>query len=306
MAGVISTGSTPKALWPGISAWWGRGYAERDQEWKDLFAVQSSKQAYEELVSVTGFGLAPVKTEGASTLYDSEVQGFVSRAVHVAYALGYVVTHEEIEDNLYEKVSGTRANALGFSFRQTKENVGANIYNRAFNATYTGGDGVALLSTAHPQALGGTYSNKLAVDADLSEASLEDLTIQIQGAQDDRGLIIGLNPGKLIIPRQEMYNAKRILGSDYQSGTANNDINAMKAMAVFKDGFTMNHYLSSPHAFFIRTDIPEKQGMIHFKREAVKFTDDNDFDTENMKYKGYERYSFVWGDPRALFGSNGP
>lgn len=306
MAGVISTGNTPKALWPGINAWWGRGYKEHDQEWPALFAKHTSKQNYEEVAQVTGFGLAPVKGEGASTIYDSEIQGTVMRLVHVAYALGYIVTKEEIMDNLYEKVSKSRAAALGFSFRQTKENVAANVYSRGFNNTYAGPDGVSLFNTAHPLALGGTASNKLAVDADLSEASLEDLCVQIALAQDDRGLRIGLNPARLIVAPAEMFNAKRILGSDYQSGTANNDINAMKAMGSFSDGFVVNHYLQSPHAFFIRTDIPETQGMLMFQRAEVDFTDDNDFDTENMKYKGYERYSFGWADWRGAFGSNGP
>ena len=306
MAGIITTGNTPKALFPGIFAWYGRGYDETTQEWKALFDEQTSKKQYEELVSVSGFGPAPIKTEGQSASFDSELQGYVTRAVHVAYSLGYIVTKEEIADNLYPEVSGSRAQALGFSFRQTKENVGANVYNRGFNSSYTGGDGVSLLNVAHPLIAGGTFSNKLAVDADLSEVALEDLTIQIMGATDDRGLLINLMPKSLIVPRQEVYNAQRILKSTFQSGTANNDINALNMMNVFPDGIKVNRYLSSPHAFFIRTNIPSKQGLIHFKRVGMEFTDDNDFDTENMKYKGYERYSFVWADPRCLYGSNGP
>lgn len=306
MAGVINTGTSPKALWPGIFSWWGRGYDETTQEWKPLFDVHTSNKQYEEIVGITGFGLVPQKAEGSMVNYDSEFQTYVTRFVHVAYALGYVVTHEEIMDNLYSQVSMSRAQALGFSFRQTKENVGANVYNRAFNSSFTGGDGVSLLNTAHPLAGGGTFSNKLAVDADLSEASLEDLTIQIMGTVDDRGLLINLMPRSLIIPRQEIYNAQRILKSTFQSGTANNDINALNNMNVFPEGIKVNRYLTSPHAFFIRTNIPSKQGMICFEREAPQFTEDNDFDTMNRKYKGYERYSFGWADPRALFGSNGP
>jgi len=306
MAGVITTGNTPKALWPGIFSWYGRGYDETNQEWKNLFEIQDSKQQYEELVSVTGFGLAPVKPEGSGVNYDSEIQGFVTRAVHVSYGLGYIVTKEEIADNLYKEVAETRGQALGFSGRQTKENVAANIYNRGFNSSYPMGDGQSMLNVAHPNASGGTFSNMLAVGADLSEASLEDLTIQIMGAQDDRGLLINLMPKSLIIPRQEVYNAQRILKSTFQSGTANNDINAINNMNIFPEGIKLNRYLTSPHAFFIRTNIPSRNGLIHFKRTAAEFTQDNDFDTENMKYKYYERYSFVCGDVRAIFGSNGP
>jgi hypothetical protein len=307
MAGVISTGTSPKALWPGIFSWWGRGYNETEQEWLPLFDTYDSKKHYEEVVQITPFGLAPQKAEGSAVLYTSEVQGPVTRYTHVAYALGYICTREELDDNLYAEVSQSRARALGFSFRQTKENVAANVYNRAFNNAFAGGDGVSLLNTAHPLTLGGTFSNTLAVAADLSEASLEDLTIQIIGTTDDAGNRINLMPRSLIIQQAEIYNAQRILKSTFQSGTANNDINALNHMNVFPEGIKMNRYLTSPHAFFIRTDIGGRgHGMTHFNRVGVEFTQDNDFDTENMKYKGYERYSFGWTDPRALFGSNGP
>ncbi len=306
MAGVINTASTPKALWPGIKAWFGRGYDETTPEWMPLFDKVTSNKQWEEYVSLTGFGLASVKAEGAGVTFDSEVQGFVTRLVNVAYALGYIVTKEEIADNLYEAIANTRGQALGFSFRQTKENIAANIYNRAFNASYTGGDGVSLLNVAHPLIAGGTFSNMLTVGADLSEASLEDLAIQIMGAIDDRGLLINLQPRSLIVPKQELFNAQRILKSTFQSGNPNNDINALYHMNVFPEGIKLNRYLTSPHAFFIRTNIPTKQGMIYQERVGIEFTSDNDFDTENAKYKAYERYAFGWADPRALYGSNGP
>jgi hypothetical protein len=304
MAGVITTGSHPKALWPGIKAWWGQVYDEHPEEYNALFDRESSHQNYEEDVQVTGFGLAPVKSEGQGVQYDSEIQGFTTRYTHIAYALGYIVTKEELDDNLYEQVSKKRAGALAMSFRQTKENVAANIYNRAFNSTYKGGDGVELCSTSHPNTTGGTYANKLSVDADLSEASLEDATIALMGFQNDRGLLINVMPKSLHIARQEYYNAARILKSVNQSATANNDLNVLRANNVFPGGAVLNHYFTSPHAWFIRTNV--RDGMKYYERVGIQFDQDNDFDTMNAKAKGYERYSFGWTDPRAVFGSNGP
>jgi hypothetical protein len=304
MAGVITTASHPKALWPGVKAWWGMTYNEHATEYDKLFDKDTSHQNYEDIVQDTGFGLAQVKPEGQGVQYDSSIQGFTTRATHIAYASGYIVTKEEIDDNLYEKVSKARAGSLAMAFRQTKENVGANIYNRAFNSSYTGGDGVSLLNTAHPNTSGGSFANKPTVDVDLSEAALEDAIIGIMGLQNDRGLLINVMPRSLIIPRQEWYNANRILKSVYQSGTANNDINVLKATNALPEGIVLNHYLTSPHAWFIRTNI--QHGMTYFERHAITFDQDNDFDTMNAKAKGYERYSFIWGDPRALWGSNGP
>ena len=304
MAGIINTSTHPKALWPGVKAWWGRTYAEHQEEWPGLFDRDSSHMNYEEDVQITGFGLAPVKTEGAGVAYDSEVQGFITRYTHVVYALGYVVTREELDDNLYAQISNRRAGALAFSFRQTKENIAANIYNRAFNASYAGGDGVSLLNTAHPNTNGGTFSNMLAVSADLSEASLEDLIVQMMGAQDDKGLLINIMPRCLSVPRQEWFNANRILKSTFQAGTANNDINVLKATNAIPEGIMMNHYLSAPHAWFIRSNV--QNGMKMYQRTAIEFDQDNDFDTGSAKAKSYERYSFGWTDPRALWGSNGP
>jgi len=304
MAGVITTASHPKALWPGIKAWWGQVYNEHAEEYTDLFDKDTSSQNYEEDVQLSGFGLAPRKSEGAATSYDSEIQGFTTRYTHVAYALGYVVTKEELDDNLYEQVSKRRSAALAMSFRQTKENVAANVYNRAFTAGYVGGDGVTLCSTAHPNITGGTWANKPTVDVDLSEAALEDAMVAIMGLQNDRGLLINVMPRSLIIARQEWYNANRILKSVYQPGTANNDINVLKATNALPEGIKMNHYLTSPRAWFIRTNI--QNGMKYYERTGISFDQDNDFDTMNAKAKGYERYSFGWTDPRAIYGVNGP
>lgn len=306
MPGIINTSNHPKALWPGVKEWWGRAYAQHPEEWKDLVDVQTSDQHYEEDVQITGFGLVPVKGQGAGVAYDSEVQGFTTRYTHLTYALGYQVTEEELEDNLYEKVSNSRSAALAFSFQQTKEIVVANIYNRAFNPSYLGGDGVALCSTAHPNTSGGTFSNMLAVGADLSEAALEDLIIQMMGATDDRGLLIALMPKSLHVHRQEWFNANRILKSALQPGNANNDVNVLNATNAIPGGVKMNHYFTAPHAWFLRTSIAPGQGVKFYQRVPISFTQDNDFDTGNAKAKSRERYSVGWTDPRAVFGSNGP
>lgn len=299
---VITTGSLPKLLWPGLKAIWGNNYDQHPMEYVDLFSQESSDKAYEEDVQVTQFGLAPVKPQGKSTQYDTESQGYTSRYNHVAYSLGFIVTKEEIRDNKYEEVARRRTQGLAFSARQTKENVAANVYNRAFNSSYAGGDGVELISTAHPTRAG-NQSNELAVAADLSEASLEDLCILIMQAQNDRGLKISLNPRSLHVPPQLVFEAQRILKSTLQSGTANNDINALRSMGMFPEGIKVNHYFTDQDAYFIRTDAP--RGAVYFTRDPMEFTEDNDFDTENLKYKFYERYSFGWTDWRGVYGTPG-
>ena len=304
MAGIITTASHPKALWPGIKAWWGQVYDEHPEEYSKLFDSDTSRQNYEEDVQLTGFGLAPVKSEGSGVAYDSEIQGFTTRYTHVAYALGYIVTKEELDDNLYEQVSRRRAAALAMSFRQTKENIGANIYNRAFNGTYLGGDGVSLCSTAHPNTSGGTFANTPTVAADLSEASLEDALTALMGFQNDRGLLINVMPRSLIVARQNWWNANRILKSAYTPSTANNAVNVLVATNALPEGIVMNHYLTSPNAWFVRTNI--QNGLKYYSRVGIQFDQDNDFDTMNAKAKGYERYSFGWTDPRAIYGVNGP
>lgn len=300
---VINTGNAAKLLWPGLNAVWGRDYEEHPKEWTDLFDADTSDMNYEEEVEMTGFGLASVKQQGQSTPYDTENQQSVTRYTHVAYSLGFIVTQEEIDDNLYEKKGVTRAQALAFSFRQTKENVAANVYNRAFNSSYTGGDGVQLIATSHPT-LTGNQSNTLATAADLSEAALESLSINIMNATNSRGLKIGLMADTLIIPTALAFEAHRILKSVQQSGTANNDVNALRAMNMFPGGVKVNHYLTGTTAYFARTNVP--QGMKLFQRKTASFSQDGDFDTGNLKYKGYERYSCGWTDWRALFGVNGP
>lgn len=299
----ITTGTNPKALWPGINRWWGDAYYdEHTVEYTELFDRETSDQSYEEDVQSTGFGLAPSKPQGTAVQYEDETQGYVTRYTHVAYALGYIVTAEEQRDNLYERVAKARTRKLAFSMRQTKENVGANIYNRAFNSSFLGGDGVELLSTAHPSR-SGNQSNELATPADLSEASLEDLIIQIMKATNDVGLKISLMPKKLLVAPDEFFNANRILGSVLQNDTANNAVNVLKATNALPEGIKINHYFTDADAWFIRTNAQD--GMKYFERDAIMFTEDGDFDTDNMKYKAYERYSFKWSDWRGLFGTPG-
>ncbi len=294
----VSTGNIAKLLWPGLNAVWGRDYKEYPTEYTDLFSMESSDMNYEEEQEVTGLGLAPVKAEGAATQYDTFAQGTTARYTHTAFGLGFIITREAIDDNKYEKAGLRNTRALAFSMRQTKENVAANVYNRAQTSGYTGGDGVILSSTSHPT-LAGNQSNRLTTAADLSEASLEDLCIQIQAATNSRGLRIALRPDTLIIPYNLEFEAMRILKSVQQSGTANNDINALRASGAFPGGVKVNHYFTDTDAFFIRTNCPD--GMKGFQRISAEFAQDEDFDTSNLKYKSYERYSFGWTDFRGIF-----
>lgn len=303
-AGVINTGSHPKLLWPGIREIWGQIYDAHPTEYTDLYEIRSSGRAYEQDVQVTPFGLAPVKTQGGAVSYDSETQGWVTTYAHIAYALGYIVTKEELEDNMYKEVSQRRAKANAFSINQTVENVAAFLYNNAFNTTYfTTPDSKALIATDHANVTGGTFSNRITTAADLSEASLEDLTIQIMNTTQDRGLKISIMPESLHIPTQEWYNANRILKSVLQNNTANNAINVLKATNTFPKGIKMCHYFTDPDAWFIRTNCPN--GMTFFWRNRPQFDQDNDFDTKNAKAATYMRFSVGCTDPRGIFGSPG-
>lgn len=298
----VTTGQIARLLWPGLNARWGTAYTEHPVEYTDLVDTFTSDKNYEEDQEMTGFGLAPIKTQGASVVYDTAGQGYTTRYTHIAYALGFIITHEALMDNLYEKIGMQRTGSLAFSMRQTKENVVANMYNRATNTNYLGGDGKPLLATDHPS-LSGNQSNLLATAADLSEAALEDLAVQIMQATNSRGMKIALMPRSLIVSPALAFEATRILKSAQQNDSANNAINALKSMGLFPEGVKVNHYLTDPDAFYIRTNAPE--GLKLFQREAVSFAQDGDFDTSNLKYKAYERYSTGWSDWRALFGSPG-
>lgn len=299
---VITTGSHPKSLWPGVKAFFGKTYREKPTVCAMVFDSMTSDKAYEEIVEETGFGLAPQKAEGASVSYDTDAQGYTTRFTNVTYGLGAIITREAIEDNQYESVATRKAAKLARSMRQTKENVHANVLNRAFTAAYAGGDGKELLATDHPS-LAGIQSNELAVAADLSEASLEDLLIMIRQATDSRGLRIQLEGQKLIVPAQLAFEATRILSSVNQAGTANNDINAMKALGLLPGGVVIWDYLTDADAWFVKTDTSE--GLITMQRRALTLSQDNDFDTENARMKATERYVSGWGDWRGLYGSAG-
>ena len=298
----INSGSFAKALWPGVNAWFGQEYSEHQVEYTDLFDSETSRKAFEEDMGTSMFGLAAVKSEGGAVPYDTAQQGYLTRYQHITYGLGFIITREMVEDDLYDVIAKKRAQGLAFSMRQTKEIVGANVYNRAFNASYVGGDNVTLLNASHPNVAGGTYSN-LTTAATLSEAQLEDLTIDIMQATNDRGLAISLIPECLIIPPDLVYEADRILNSSLRVGTADNDLNAMKNMGKFPGGVKVNHYLTSTTAYYVRTNV--KDGLKYIERRGDDFTMDNDFDTENAKYKCTGRHSFGWTDPRGLWGNAG-
>jgi hypothetical protein len=299
---IINSGSFAKALWPGVNAWYGKSYNEYETEYDQLFDKFNSQKAFEEDVGISSFGLAVQKAEGAPISYDSEKQGFITRYQHVVMALGFIITREMMEDDQYDVVGQRKAQGLAFSMRQTKEVVGANVYNRAFNSSYTFGDGQSLISNAHPNIKGGTWSNTLSTAADLSEAALEQACIDIAGFTNDAGLLIAVRPESLIVPRQLQFEAKRILGTDGRVGTDNNDLNAIKTMGLIPQ-VHVNHFLTDPDAWFIRTNVPH--GMKYFERRADAFDMDNDWDTENAKFKATARYSFGWTDPRGLYGSAG-
>lgn len=302
MAGTINTGSIAKLLWPGLNSLWGTNYTEHSVEYTDLFDTETSEKAYEEDQLLPGFGLAPIKQEGQGVSYDSTSQGLTSRYTHVTYALGFVITEEAMEDNQYQRNAVRNTKALAFAMRQTKENVAANVYNRAHTAGYTFADGVVLCSTAH-STLAGNQSNRLTTAADLSEASLEDLCVQIMNAVDERGLKISLMPRSLIVPTALSFEATRILKSQLQNDTANNATNALRSMGMFPDGAKVNHYLTDTDAYFVRTNAPD--GMKHFSRRAAAFAQDEDFDTSNLKYKASERYSFGNTDFRGVYSNGG-
>lgn len=301
-AGIITTGSIPKGLWPGIYAFWGMKYDDHGMEYRDLYDIKSSTKSYEEVVEIIGFGLAPQKNEGTSVQYATSRQGVINRFTNKTYALGFIVTEEAIADSQYEEIMYDRTGRLAFSLHTTKEIVGANVYNRAFDGNFTFGDGKALVVTDHPTD-SGDQSNALAVAADLSEASIEDMAIQIADAKDSAGLQIALRPTSLHVATAEVFNAERILGSVLQNDTANNALNALRSMSVVPEGTKVNHYFTDPDAWFMRTNSPK--GMCWFQRKEVEFGDDNDFDTDNMKYKGSERYVPGVSDWRGVFGTPG-
>ena len=300
---LITSGTFSKALWPGVNAWYGKAYDEFPVEWTDLFEKFTSRKQFEEDVGISSFGLAAVKPEGQSFQYDTEQQAFITRYTHIVYALGFMVSKEAFEDDQYDVVAQKRAQELAFSMRQTKEVIAANVYNRAFNASYLGGDGVQLISASHPNAIGGTWSNTLATNANLSEAALEQATIDIARLTNDRGLRINIPMKSLIVPPELMFEAERIMKSQYRVGTDNNDISAFVSMGKMPGGVKVNHYLTSTTAWFIRNQV--QHGMKYFERRGDSFEEDNDFDNDSAKFKASFRASWGWTDPRAIYAAQG-
>ena len=307
---VINRGNFGKALWPGVNKWYGEAYSEYPEEYLDLFTKNTDDRAFVEDVGVTGFGLASAMSEGAAVTYDSMNQGFVTRYTHVKYGTGFIITSEMIDDDQYMLIAQKRAKALAFSMRQTKETLGANVYNRAFNTSFTGGDAATLVASAggggsatHPNVTGGTWTNGPSAAVDLSEAAIEQACIDIGKYTNDRGLKISVIAQKLIIPIDLTFEASRILDTPLQAFSADNTINVLKKMGKLPGGVVVNHYLTDTDAWFIMTNTPD--GMKYFERKADSFGEDNDFDTDNLKYKATARYSFGWTDPRGLWGSPG-
>lgn len=302
IGGVITTGAHPKALWPGIKTWWGRQYSEHKAEYPALFDVESSDQAYEEDVEISGFGVLREKDQGNAFTYDTEVQGAVTRYTHVAYAGGYIVTFEELRDNLYEVVSKRRSAMLAFAGRQTEEIIAASVFNNGFDTNFPIGDAAAFFSASHPT-MAGNQSNLLATAADLSEAAIEDMGVQIMNALDYRGNKIALTPQCLAIAPANWYEANRILYSVLQNDTANNAINVIKTDGMFPQGIKVNHYFTDSDAWFIRTNAP--YGTRFLWRDKPMFDTDNDFDTKNAKAALYMRFSAGVTDWRSWFGTPG-
>ena len=299
----ISRSQLVKELEPGLNALFGMEHARYDNEWSQIFATENSDRAFEEEVELSGFGNAKTKAEGESVEFDDAQEAFTSRYTHETIALAFSITEEAVEDNLYDSLSSRYTKALARSMANAKEVKGANVLNRAFNSSYTGGDGLELCSTAHITVAGGNYKNELTTAADLNETSLEQAMIDIAGFIDNRGLKVAVKARKMIIPVNLQFIAERLLKTDLRVGTADNDINASKSMNVIPEGYTVNHYLSDTDAFFIITDAPN--GLKYFNRAPVKTSMEGDFNTGNVKYKARERYSFGWSDPRGIFASPG-
>ena len=300
---ILTRAQFAKQLIPGLNAIFGTAYKSIDNEHTPLFDIEKSDRSFEEEVLMTGFGTAPVKSEGDQVFFDTASEAWTSRYTHETVAMAFAITEEAIEDNLYGTTGKMKANAMGRAMANAKQVKAANVYNNGFSSSslYAGGDGQPLFSTAHPTLAGGNQSNR--VSSDLSETALESALINISLTKDDRGLLIGARAVSLHIAPQNQFVAHRILFSDLRVGTADNDTNAMKDMGLFSKGYNVNHRFTDPNAWFIRTDVPNGTKM--FVRAPLATKDDVDFLTGNMRYKARERYSFGWSDPLGMWGSSG-
>jgi len=299
----ISRAQLLKELLPGLNALFGLEYAKYGEEHKEVFETETSERSFEEETKLSGFSAAPVKNEGSAIAYDNAQEAWTARYQHETIALGFSITEEAIEDNLYDSLSARYTKALARSMAYTKQIKAANVLNNGFSSSYPGGDGVELFSTLHPLVSGGVNSNEPGTPADLNETSLEAAVIQISLWTDERGLLIAAKPRKLIVPPQLQFVATRLLETELRVGTADNDINALKNNGSIPGGYSINHYLTDPNAWFLTTDVPN--GLKHFVRTPLQNSMDGDFDTGNVRYKARERYSFGWSDPLGIFGSPG-
>ena len=299
----ISRSQLVKELEPGLNALFGLEYNRYENEHSEIFDSESSDRAFEEEVILSGFGSAPVKSEGEGVSFDTANEGYTARYTHETIAMAFAITEEAIEDNLYDRLAGRYTRALARSMANTKQVKAANVLNNAFNSSFTGGDGVELCSAVHPLTNGGTFANELSTAADLSETSMEQSLIDIAAFVDERGLKVALQGAKLIIPKELQFTAERILKTPQRVGTSDNDINAMASMGMIPQGYRVNHYLTDTDAFFIMTDAPN--GLKQFVRAPIKTAMEGDFDTGNVRFKARERYSFGFSDPRGIFGSPG-
>jgi len=299
----ISRSQLLKELLPGLNALFGLEYKRYGEEHKEIYETETSERSFEEETKLSGFGAAPVKSEGAAIAYDNAQEAFTARYTHETIALGFSITEEAIEDNLYDSLSARYTKALARAMAYTKQVKASNVLNNGFNGAFAGGDGVALFANNHPLVGGGTNSNVPPVMTDLNETALEAAVIQIAAWTDERGLLIAAKPRKLIIPPSLQFVATRLLQTELRVATADNDLNAIKSNGSIPEGYAVNHWLTDPDAWFLTTDVPN--GLKHFVRTPMQNGMDGDFDTGNVRYKARERYSFGWSDPLGMWGSQG-
>ena len=299
----ISRSQLLKELLPGLNALFGLEYARYGEEHKELYEIESSERSFEEETKLSGFSAAPVKSEGAAIAYDNAQEAWTTRYSHETIALGFSITEEAIEDNLYDSLSARYTKALARGMAYTKQVKAASVLNNGFSSSYVGGDNVSLFNTAHPLVSGGTNANTPTTQVDLNETSLEAAVIQIAAWTDERSLLIAAKPRKLVVPPALMFVATRLLETKLRVGTNNNDISAINNNGTIPEGYTVNHFLTDVNAWFLLTDVPN--GLKHFVRTPLQNSMDGDFDTGNVRYKSRERYSFGWSDPLGAWGSSG-
>jgi len=302
----ISRAQLAKELEPGLNSLFGLSYDEYDREYEEIFAIEDSQRAFEEEVLITGFGSAPTKTEGQGVSFDNASESYSARYTHDTVALASALTEESVEDNLYDSLGKRYVKALAKSMAHTKEVKGADILNNAFSSSFTGGDGKSLIATDHPLSGGGSAANRQTSMADLNETSLEAMLIDISDFVDDRGLLISVQATKMIVPSELVFVADRILNSTLRTATADNDLNSIRNTGVLPGGYSVNHYLTDPDAFFILTSVTEQgDGLKMFQRSGMETSMEPDFATGNIRYKARERYSFGFSDWRGIYGSQG-